>query len=247
MNPGWYPDPFGDGTLRWWDGRTWTGFTAPMEPPGGLTRADPHDDLAREQRLSGWAQAGVIVAAVVGVLDGVYFATVAASGYRTYLDQLRAFDNGTRPTAPTQPAGTGWSWLFVLVSLGALVVFMIWLYRAASLARRAGLPAKRSPGWAIGGFFVPVVNFWFPYQVARDAFAPGDSRRKLVVAWWTWYLISAFGGIVVVVAAFFSRTAGLVAALADAAVYLLAAVYGRRMIVAVGDAHAQLVKSLTTQ
>ncbi|MFC6878227.1 DUF2510 domain-containing protein [Actinomadura yumaensis] len=32
--PGWYPDPYGTGSLRWWDGRTWTDHLNP-EPPRG--------------------------------------------------------------------------------------------------------------------------------------------------------------------------------------------------------------------
>lgn len=40
--PGWYPDPYGTGSLRWWDGRTWTERLNP-EPAGPPPRrpADP--------------------------------------------------------------------------------------------------------------------------------------------------------------------------------------------------------------
>ncbi|MBT2213892.1 MULTISPECIES: DUF2510 domain-containing protein [Actinomadura] len=31
--PGWYPDPYGTGSLRWWDGQVWTERLNP-EPPG---------------------------------------------------------------------------------------------------------------------------------------------------------------------------------------------------------------------
>jgi len=30
-NPGWYPDPSGAPSLRWWDGHLWTTHTAPPE------------------------------------------------------------------------------------------------------------------------------------------------------------------------------------------------------------------------
>ena len=66
--------------------------------------------------------------------------------------------------------------LITLAVLGLEVFFMIWLYRAAGLARKAGLSARRDPVWAILGFIVPVVNFWFPYQVARDSPARPATR-----------------------------------------------------------------------
>jgi len=31
--PGWYPDPWSPGTQRWWSGREWTGYTAPLLGP----------------------------------------------------------------------------------------------------------------------------------------------------------------------------------------------------------------------
>jgi hypothetical protein len=121
---------------------------------------------------------------------------------------------------------------------------MIWLYRAAKLARKAYLPAKRDPVWAILGFIVPVVNFWFPYQVARDTLAPGDPRRRLAARWWTWYLISALGGGVVGIASVLSEGAGVVLAVADSIAYLLTAAYARKLIAAVGEAHGELVRQL---
>ncbi|MEU6750077.1 DUF2510 domain-containing protein [Spirillospora sp. NPDC046719] len=37
--PGWYPDPYGTGSLRWWDGRTWTDRLNPEpdRPPRART------------------------------------------------------------------------------------------------------------------------------------------------------------------------------------------------------------------
>ncbi|MFC6934084.1 DUF2510 domain-containing protein [Actinomadura yumaensis] len=44
--PGWYPDPYGTGSLRWWDGRTWTDHLNP-EPPRGPGRRGGGSRTAR--------------------------------------------------------------------------------------------------------------------------------------------------------------------------------------------------------
>lgn len=37
--PGWYHDPHG--TLRWWDGSTWTAYSVPSPPPPASTAWTP--------------------------------------------------------------------------------------------------------------------------------------------------------------------------------------------------------------
>ena len=90
---------------------------------------------------------------------------------------------------------------FLLALLVAGVVFIVWLWRVRSNAELfcAGRH-RRGRGWVIGGWFCPVVNFWFPKQIVDDVIAASDPRTPpqipdlrgirgngLVVAWWlTW-------------------------------------------------------------
>jgi hypothetical protein len=46
--------------------------------------------------------------------------------------------------------------------LVAMVMFVVWFYRARINAEGHGWPQRLSPGWAIVAWVVPVVNFWFP-------------------------------------------------------------------------------------
>ncbi len=229
MNPGWYPDPYSAGGLRWWDGTTWTAFTAPMAmPPGGVYGADPHEDLAAEQRAARRAMVTVVLAALLSSGAAVVF----------------AFAHSVR-TSHISAAVAVLVFLISLATLGLLVFFMVWLHRAASLARKAGQFARRDPVWAILGFLIPVVNFWFPYQVARDSLPFNDPRRRLVARWWTWYLISEGLGAAAEEIDRTSRPVEIVAVGIAVATYGLSAWYARRMIAAIGEAHSDLVHELS--
>jgi len=48
--PGWYPDPFGSGAPRWWDGASWTQHAAP--PQDAFTR----QPYASQYTAHGYAQ-----------------------------------------------------------------------------------------------------------------------------------------------------------------------------------------------
>ena len=78
--------------------------------------------------------------------------------------------------------------------IASYVVGCLWLQRARSNAERIspGWPHARSRVWVWLGWWVPIVSFWFPYQVVRDvrAGSPGHARTSGGVgAWWTFYLL----------------------------------------------------------
>jgi len=88
----------------------------------------------------------------------------------------------------------GW----VLALLAAGVVFIVWLWRARGNAELFCFGQhQRGRGWVIGGWFCPVVNFWFPKQIVDDVIAASDPRTPprvpdlrgirgngVVLAWW---------------------------------------------------------------
>ncbi|MEV6106372.1 DUF4328 domain-containing protein [Streptomyces sp. NPDC051940] len=76
----------------------------------------------------------------------------------------------------------------VLLHVVAGVVFLFWFAR---VRRNAGIlhpaaPHRHSPGAAIGGWFVPVLNLWLPKRVTDDIWRAGRPTvsRRLVDAWW---------------------------------------------------------------
>lgn len=110
--------------------------------------------------------------------------------------------------------------LYSVVFLATAIVFAAWFYQARRNADAYGSAVQRhSRGWAIGGWFCPVVNLWFPFQIAVDiaraseqpgpaqADRPGWSDQPsaestygppatsglgLLRAWWAMYLLNVF-------------------------------------------------------
>jgi hypothetical protein len=80
------------------------------------------------------------------------------------------------------------------------VLFITWLYRLVKdIDRwRPGVLAHR-PGWAIGGWFVPVLTWFRPKQMVDDGWRasspPGEWAYTVpwwINAWWASYLVAGF-------------------------------------------------------
>lgn len=91
-----------------------------------------------------------------------------------------------------------------LLHLVGMVVFFMWLYRAASNVRAFGQQTLEfSPGWTVGWWFVPFANLVKPLEAMREiwkASDPASIHREqgtrwvgspaptLLVAWWATYV-----------------------------------------------------------
>jgi hypothetical protein len=86
--------------------------------------------------------------------------------------------------------------------LAAMVMFVVWLYRARVNADGRGWPQRRPPAAAIWCWFAPVVNLFVPFQIMADiwrAGLPAEARANpatLPGTWWacmlTFFLLSPF-------------------------------------------------------
>lgn len=83
------------------------------------------------------------------------------------------------------------------------VIFGCWIVRANKNVRALGADDLRiTPGWAVGYFFVPIVNLWRPYQAMKDLWRASHSPTSwvsttsgsILPAWWTLWLLSNFLG-----------------------------------------------------
>lgn len=243
---GWYPDPSGGPGRRYWDGGAWTdqyAESAAGHPPAAV--ADRAADL--EALRAGGRRAKVAVLVAVPV----YAVTPAIQGQqirefrRAFSDlqgQLDEMESGqqvpgveVRPYTPA-PLST----LSSATSLPTLVIgvlFVIWFHRAATVALRLGRPARRSPGWAVGGWLIPIGNFFLPYQSARDLFRQDEHGRRVVKHWWTAYLVAVVVNLPLgVIAGFNDEIPTTIAAGAlSLVVWLFAAVKAREFIDATNE------------
>lgn len=83
-------------------------------------------------------------------------------------------------TAVTLTDGVGY-----VVWLGSLVLFLVWTYRVVKNARLIDpREMKIGPGWAVGSYFVPFVNFVVPCVALCQASRASGRGTGLVILWW---------------------------------------------------------------
>ena len=72
-----------------------------------------------------------------------------------------------------------------LSTIAAMVVWLVWFHRAYKNLGplRAGAP-RFTPGWAIGAWFVPVLNLWRPLQMTKDVWTGSDPSGEPPVRHW---------------------------------------------------------------
>lgn len=251
MQPGWYDDPFARGWLRWWDGERWTPQQMPhgMPPPPavptrhGVELRTPQQDLATSERWARWGIVAFVAAAVVQAVQSAVIGPIGAHWLRhefnKCIDQLNS-----GATTCNQLSGTRANAIFYIASAPFLVVTLIvalWLFQTATIGRNLGLESRREPGWAFA-LFVPVINLWFPYQVAVGTLPWNHPRRSAVGWWWAIWLTQ---GIVVtpvlIVGLLISQKAAVVIGLIGTALPILVAVTGIRMVRVIRDAHRELL------
>ncbi|MEM6858248.1 MAG: DUF4328 domain-containing protein [Pseudomonadota bacterium] len=102
-----------------------------------------------------------------------------------------------------------WAYLIVLLAgTGAFILSVIaicmWIYRAHANLREAGRDVEYSPGWAVGWYFIPIVNWFKPFGAMRelwneshlDSDSYGSEAPSNLAVWWgTWVIGNILGNI----------------------------------------------------
>ncbi|MFZ4583757.1 MAG: DUF4328 domain-containing protein [Acidimicrobiia bacterium] len=238
--PGFYPDPEDPARQRWWDGTAWASPDA-SQP---ATTVDPHAAFEVERIMAGLMMRLLIAGVVLLIVAATMSIFTAPSVRAQFKETVDAINAGREPRAVGSDASAA-STIGQLANLGYLVVgvgFVVWSYRAARMARALRFRESWAPGWAIGGWFIPLANFVIPYFVVRGLFAPEDPRRPLVGRWWSAYVAMTIAGALVSIVPILTDvpSAFLTACvLAYSVLVISAGLAARAVVAAVLAAHAE--------
>ncbi len=86
---------------------------------------------------------------------------------------------------------------WIVVALIVFVILLLWVHRAHDNILREGLELDHSPGWAVGSYFIPVINLFVPMRAMRELYnrshgeIPEHAHSSVdsVASWWTAYVI----------------------------------------------------------
>jgi hypothetical protein len=224
--------------MRYWDGYQWTTYAQ-------AAAAMPYVDVARVRTWAARVPIAFWAQAAAGAISAVVSPIVVGNAFKDAVD-------GERTTSVGFNFGFGFGGgrniglqLLSLVSLGAVIALMVWGHHITQTARALGLRTALSPGWAAAGWLVPIVNFWFPYQVVRDALPPGHPARHQVGWWWGLHIGTSIIGVIATIAAIASPGAGGLVGCFGAACALGAGYLGHELATAIGGAHEHLASIAT--
>jgi Domain of unknown function (DUF4328) len=151
--------------------------------------------------LGGRQTAVFTVFALIMVLDA--FAVISSLMELDLLNSAAAGEAITPAQADANDARQG---VVGLAQTGAYlacaVVFIRWFHGAyKNLDAVAPGARERGTGWAIGGWFVPILNLWRPKEIVNEIWRGSGPREDrdarppaFLMVWWLAYLVSGWLG-----------------------------------------------------
>lgn len=133
---------------------------------------------------------GVTIAALILAFAG------RASQYGVYSDLVDGRSVTVEEANDADDFAAVSFYLSTAVMIAVAVVWPIW-FRRLRLNAEVYAPGQHrfGSGWAAGSWFTPVVNLWFPKQIANDIWrasspqGPHNVRRGLLNGWWVTWIV----------------------------------------------------------
>ncbi len=144
-----------------------------------------YKDLRRQTTIAVWC------VVVYMVLDLLYGGSLA-------YERLTApeLDPNMAPVPALSAIGVFLSLLVCLIVVGR------WIYRASANAHAISDEMTITPGWAVGSYFIPILNLFRPYQAMREIWLAShfrgnwhaESSPGLLIVWWSLWIGTAILG-----------------------------------------------------
>jgi Domain of unknown function (DUF4328) len=140
-----------------------------------------------------WARRVLVVAVVVDVI------AVAAGISEVRLYQQAADGNASQADLVADDSRQA---IVGLAQFGVLIVgavfFLRWFHRAYANLRALGAATQYGAGWAIGFWFIPILNLFRPKQMADEIWSgsgdDGEPAPGVVTWWWVAFILSGIVG-----------------------------------------------------
>ncbi|HLG02454.1 MAG TPA: DUF4328 domain-containing protein [Bacteroidia bacterium] len=123
-----------------------------------------------------------------------------------YLSLFLADKPHGNPTTTAILVVGSYSLLVVASQLALFVFYVLWMLRAYANLHRAGIALEYAEGWVVGAWFIPIMNLFVPYTIAREtwmkteaAFREEDfegQKPSAVSNWWTTYIIAVIASVI---------------------------------------------------
>jgi hypothetical protein len=169
----WMRDTTG-GAIRWNPAiEVWTPAPA-AQTPFFMRRPE----FSRSWTLTTWT---IILVALTSLLSiGVLIASLAdAALIDDVLADGRISMSESDDLVQSENIQDGVIGLWALAYIPAIILFIIWTRRVTANVPSLGIEQPRfGKGWAVGGWFVPILNLWRPVQVINQAWRSGSGARS---------------------------------------------------------------------
>lgn len=165
-------------------------------PPPVAAPVLPYASSRSRNYVSGHSRAKT----AIGLLAFTSFmAVLLAVSTLMQIALIKRFQAGQTPTASEISANDLRQGAVAVVYLVAFILtvvfFSMWMHRVyKNLFAFPGRNPKTTPGRAVGSFFIPIINFYRPYQAMKEIYTSSDSRyggdSAIVGVWWTCWILT---------------------------------------------------------
>ncbi|MBN2578464.1 MAG: DUF4328 domain-containing protein [Pirellulales bacterium] len=171
---------------------------------GGLNRTIPYQSGHTRALWAIWLMAGCLLTYLGTMVSKFQELFCLIQQQLGWIEAKQSLDLAEPPIFFRQLPSSS---VFRVLTIVAFIAFLMWLHRV--YRNLAGLNVKNlncSPGWAVGYYFIPILNLFRPYQVMKEIWQKSEPNLKtksvsvpvssLIRWWWAFWLLPFFIGLV---------------------------------------------------